>query len=249
MKYCWILMFLLGNATFSSAQSYMIVEDRGSVRLLDYASAYLKNQCVDSNIDIELTKSYGYNLVGYRWDLDSLVLYLEKKGIVENRKVGIDKQLDVFKRVVTEESNLIALWKDTFDKKIRYKCGNYTIVLDMRKGIISCFENDRLLWSKKNEIRITGSGFTSRTPTFSLKRKTLLFQYAVLLGDKLVEIDIPSGNKTYLVNNTMGTLFDYSNDGNYVLYYNRKRQISIYDINKKKATIFLGWRSAFWLYK
>ncbi len=243
------MVFLLSFATFSNAQPYLLVEDRGSIRLLDYTSVDLKYQCVRSDIDIELTKSYGYNLVGYHWDNDSLVLHLEKRGMIENRKVSIDRNLNIFKREIAEELNLVALWKNTFDREVKYKCGNYTVIVNTAEGVISCFENDRFLWRIKNEIRVTGSGFTSEVPVFSLRRKTLLFQYAVLLGDKLVEIDILTGNKTYLVNNTKGTLFDYSNDGNYVLFYNRKKRVSIYDVNKKKAINFLGWKNAFWLYK
>ena len=117
----------------------------------------------------------------------------------------------------------------------------------MEKSGIKCYKGDTLLWAMKNNIRSTGIGFTSSSPVYASRRKTLLFQNAFGLKEGLIEIDIQTGKKTHLIQNSGDTYFDYSGNGEYVLYYDKRKRISIYDIANKKSAVFIGWKKAYWL--
>lgn len=244
-----VIIFVLALLFNANAQSYLLIEEQGCIKLVEYSPGNIKYGDIRGDNQIVLTRSDGFMFVGYNWDMDSLILFLEKDGIVVNKKLKITESLNIPYRNRIQEYNLERFWRDTGNNEISYQMDEYLIIKDMKKSRIKCYKKDSLLWSINNNIRSTGVGYTSASPAFSLKRKVLLFQHGFFFNERLIEIDLLTGKKKHLVSNAEGTYFAYSSNGKYVIYYNKKRQISIYNTGNGKKEVFREWKKAYWLYK
>ena len=247
--YMLTIFFMMCLLSSVNAQSYLLVEKQGSIMLVNYSPTNIKYGGICGDGEIELMRSDGYNFVGYNWATDTLILFLERNGIVRNIKLKLADDIDIPFRDNVQEYNLERFWRNTNDNKISYRIDEYTIIRDMEKSGIRCYKGDTLLWAMKNNIRSTGIGFTSSSPVYASRRKTLLFQNALGLKEGLIEIDIQTGKKTHLIKNSGDTYFDYSGNGEYVLCYDKRKRISIYDIANKKSAVFIGWKKAYRLYR
>ncbi len=245
-----IVIMFLGIAL--KAQQYILVENHGRIHFFDYQSA--KYECATFRIprDHILAEDIcGYCFVGYAWERDSLTLYLEKEGILTEKKVLPDLNISIPRRVTLKGSNLMSYYRQLEDPNAVYRCDDLVIKVRDR-GHVICYKGDSLLWEKSPLVRSFGigmSGLGYQKPVISQNKKNLLFQYATCFKHYLVEIDMLTGKETKIARNASGTSYSYSPDGNYILYHSRNHRFVVYDkMNRKKITP-IEWRNAFWFYR
>lgn len=249
-----ILFILLGGANLK-AQQYILIENRGQVHFFDYQAVKHEHGTYRISKDHMLAEDIsGHNFVGYAWKLDSLILYLEKKGVVSEKSVLWDSSIVAPQGVLLRGSNLMSYYRLLEDPDAVYQCDDLTIKIRNR-GHVTCYKGDSLLWEKYPRISSFGIGTYGlgyQNPVISRDNEKLLFQYATYFKHYLVEIDVLTGKETKIGRNADNTAYSYSPDGNYILYRARNHRFIMYDkMNpKRKTSLECGsWNNAFWFYR
>lgn len=255
MKGIFVFLFISFLGTNLKAQQYILIENRGQVHFFDYQTVKHENGTYRISKDHMLAEDIsGYHLVGYAWKLDSLILYLEREGVVAEKSVFWDSSIVVPQRVSLQGTNLMSYYRQLKDPDAVYQCEDLTIKVRDR-GHVTCYKGDSLLWEKLPRVSSFGIGTYGlgfQNPVISQDKKKLLFQYATNFKHYLVEIDVLTGKETKIGRNAEGTPYFYSPEGNYILYRARNHQFVMYDkMDPKRKTPLecSSWKNAFWLYR
>ncbi|WP_292268613.1 hypothetical protein [Butyricimonas sp.] len=257
MKGVFVFLFISFLGTNLKAQQYILIENRGQVHFLDYQAVKFEYGTYRISKDHILAEDIcGYHLVGYAWKLDSLILYLERGGVVTEKSVLWNSSIVVPQRESLRDSNLMSYYRQLKDPNAVYQYDDLTIKIRNR-GHVTCYKGDSLLWEKSPRISSFGIGTYGlgyQNPVISQDKRTLLFQYATYFKQYLVEIGVLTGKVTKIGRNSdeITYSYSYSPDGNYILYRARNHRFKMYDkINpKRKTPLECGsWKNAFWLYR
>ena len=238
-----LLFLLLNNITFS--QNYLLVDNYKELSIIEF----------NSQRKIKLTDIFEYNLLGYNWDNDTLLVFLKN---VINNKIEIKKfsNINIFDSIVNYKN----LKTNSLKPKYYYtkNTNNDLIYISDKIRIVIkayelfCYFDNVLLWGKTSNIWSFGIATINlgyQNPVISPDKKTILFQYNTYFNSKVVEIDVNTGEEKKIVRKAKD--YSFSPDSKFILFFKKNKY---YLYNKKNKDIIdikfdRSWYNAQWLYK
>ncbi len=193
----------------------------------------------------KLCNTDGGVLVGYNWDRDSLVVYLNNTGKITPKKYYVDS---VFQKLISHKVILDRV-QHTRDS-VSYKTKKTEIVIS-GYGVF-CYQNKKLLWQKKRNsfhVKVISLGSSLFSPMISNNEKFVLFETNKFNKYNLIEVELETGKESVIFKNVCN--YDYSSDSKNILIVRQDkfgRSYFIYNRDVEK-TMELYDLSAFWLYK
>lgn len=247
MRIIFVILMSWLTFTVGYGQQLLLIEKMGVISVVDANSYSTSGFYEGGNFTLQnkLCNTDGGSFVGYSWDKDSLILYLNNAGKVTYEKCHLDSKLH--KQVLAG----VTLTTDVHQAKTRYKSEN-TEILISSDGEIICYRNKEILWKKESNTwgyKLITFGNRLFKPVISNSEDFVLFTNNKS-SNILIEIELDTGQEKVIDKNVCDYYYS-SNDKSILVakpdvFYNK---YFLFNKDAQESIELYGVTKAFWLFR